>query len=195
MLKRIFLALVLLCAMPLAAQADPQPFKYTYVEGGFTSVNPSTSAPPSINPAGSSSSRTGLEVDGSYALNPDWHAIASVTHVSCCGVSQNDFTAGVGWNTSLADNLDLYINGEVISSDVTGAGTHTGWGAEGGLRAALAEHFELDGFVNHSDINSNTENTIGVRGLYGIDMFWHLFASYTNNSDEDVFMVGVRYVF
>lgn len=198
MLKRTLTMLILLSALPLAVQADPQPtqtFKYTYVEGGFASVNPSSSAPRSISPAGSSSSLTGLEADGSYALSPDWHAIAGVSHVSCCSVSENVFDAGVGWNTSLASNLDLYIDGEVLSTNVSGAGTHTGWAAEGGLRAQIAQAFELDGFANHSSINSNTENTLGVRGLYAIDMFWHLFASYSNNSDQDMFLVGVRYVF
>jgi len=188
MLKRTLTMLILLSAMPLAVQADPQPapaFKYTYVEGGFASVNPS----------GSGSSLTGLGADGSYALNPDWHAIASVMHVSCCSVSQNAFSAGVGWNTALADNLGLYINGEFLSVNATGAGTHTGWAAEAGLRAQLAQQFELDGFANHSSINSNTENTLGVRGLYAIDMFWHLFATYSNNSDQDTFLIGVRYVF
>jgi|GEM_PF-7119214 len=182
MLKRALFALLLGVAS-FAAQADP--FKYTYVEGGYTSVNPS----------GGGSSRTGFDVDGSYALNPDWHALAGYEHVSCCGVSENDFNVGVGWNTSLADNVDLYINGGFLSIDVSGPGTHTGWEVEGGLRAALADHFELDGFANHSDVNSNTVNTLGVRGLYGIDMFWHLFASYSNNSTEDTFLVGVRYVF
>lgn len=183
MLKRITWLLILLSAAPLAVHADP--FNYTYIEGGYESINPS----------GFGSSLTGFEVDGSYAFNPDWHGVAGYQHVSCCGVSQNDLDVGVGWNTDLADNVGLYINGGFLSLDQTGPGTHTGWFAEGGLRGALGEHFELDGFANHSDVNSTTENTLGVRGLYGIDKYWHLFASYSNNSDEDTFMVGVRYVF
>jgi hypothetical protein len=183
MLKRILMSLAVLCSMPLAAQAAD--FKYTYIEGGYASVNPS----------GSGSSLTGFGVDGSYALNQDWHALAGYMHVSCCGISENDFNVGAGWNDAIADNVNLYINGEFLSQDRTGPGTHSGWAAEAGLRAALADHFELDGFVNHSDVNSVTENTIGVRGLYAIDMFWNLFASYSNNSDEDTFLVGVRYVF
>lgn len=182
MLRCILLSLLMLA--PLAAHAA-DPFKYTYVEGGYASINPS----------GGGSSLTGFAVDGSYALNPDWHGLAGYEHVSCCGVSENVLNVGVGWNTALADKLDLYINGEFLSTDVTGPGTHTGWAGEGGLRAALAERFELDGFANHSDVNSQTENTLGIRALYGIDMYWHLFASYSNNSDVDTFMVGVRYVF
>jgi hypothetical protein len=59
----------------------------------------------------------------------------------------------------------------------------------------LAPQFELDGLVQHSDVNSNTENTLTVKGIYSLTSAWHLFASYSNNSDEDDFQVGVRYVF
>ena len=183
MLKRFLLPLVMLCAAPLAAQAAD--FDYSYLEGGYASVNPS----------GGGSSLTGFEVDGSYQFMPNWHALAGYQHVSCCGVSQNTLDAGAGWNTGLADNVDLYIDGQFLSVDATRAGTHTGWAAEGGIRAALAEKFELDGFVNHSDVNSDTENTLGVRGLFAIDKYWHLFASYSNNSDFDTFLLGVRYNF
>jgi hypothetical protein len=197
MLKRILILVAAAFAWPLAASAaDEAPqFAYTYVEGGYASINPSTSAPPSVNPLGGSSSLTGFEADGSYAFDPNWHGIAGYEHVSCCGVSANVFNAGAGWNTSLAEKLDLYINGEFLSEDISGPGTHTGWAGEGGLRAQLANMFELDGFVNHSDVNSVTENTIGVRGLFAIDKFWHLYAAYSNNSDQDTFLVGVRYNF
>ena len=187
MLKRILILAVAVFAWPLAASAaDEAPkFDYSYLEGGYASVNPS----------GGGSSMTGFQVDGSYALNESWHAIAGYEHVSCCGVSMNVLNAGAGWNDALAEKLDLYINGEFLSQDVTGPGTHTGWAGEGGLRAQLAEMFELDGFVNHSDVNSVTENTIGVRGLFSIDKYWRLYAAYSNNSDFDTFLVGVRYNF
>ena len=183
MLKRSLFLLAILCTAPLAAQAAD--FDYNYVEGGYASVSPS----------GSGSSLTGFEADGSYEFMPSWHAIAGYQHVSCCGIKQNTLDVGAGWNNSLADSVDLYIDGQFLSVDSTGPGTHTGWAAEGGLRAMLAEKFELDGFVNHSDVNSNTENTLGVRGLFAIDKYWHLFASYSNNSDYDTFLIGVRYNF
>ena len=184
MLKRILLSTILLAAAPFAAYADN--FDYTYVEGAYTSVSLQH---------GNSTSLTGATADGSYALTPAWHAFAGFEHVSCCGVSQNDLDAGIGWNTDIADNVGLFIDGEFLSHNHSGNGSNTGWGAVGGLRARLGIPFELDGFVSHTDINSNTENTIGVRGLYSIDKFWRIFASYTNNSNANTFMVGVRYVF
>ena len=183
MLKRILLLAAAALAWPLAASAaDEAPkFVYSYVDGAYTS----------INPAGNGSSLNGVTVDGSYALDTNWHAFAGATHVS----GENAFDVGAGWNTSLADNVDLFIEGEFLSSDLAANTTKTGWGANAGLRFALAPKFELDGLVSHTDVNSNTENTIGVRGLYSIDKFWQLFASYQNNSDFDTFMIGARYNF
>jgi hypothetical protein len=179
MLKRILLSMAILLAAPLAAEAGD--FNYNYVEGAYTSVNPS----------GRSSSLTGVTVDGSFAFDPHWHAIAGVEHVS----GQNAFDVGAGWNTALADNVDVLIEGEFLSTDVAANTTNTGWGVNGGLRFQLAPMFELDGLVSHTDVNSVTENTLGVRGLFSIDKFWHVFASYANNSNADTFMIGVRYNF
>lgn len=184
MMKRILMTLGLLCLMPLAAQADN--FDYSFVEGAYTSVSPQN---------GNTTSLTGLTVDGSYALNDSWHAIAGYQHVSCCSISDNVLNLGAGWNTHLGEKVDLFIDGEYLSENASGNGTHSGWGATGGVRAALAQQFELDGFVTHTDINSVTENTLGVRGLFSLDRNWRLFASYTNNSDDNTFMVGARYAF
>jgi opacity protein-like surface antigen len=102
---------------------------------------------------------------------------------------------GAGWNTGLADNVDLLIEGEFLSTDIAANTTNTGWGANAGLRFQLAPMFELDGIVSHTDVNSQTENTLGLRGQLGIDKYWHVYASYANNSDYDTFMIGVRYDF
>ena len=184
MLKRILLSTLLLVAAPLAVHADN--FDYTYVEGAYTSISPQH---------GNTTSLNGATVDGSYALDDSWHAFAGFDHVSCCDRSQNDLAVGLGWNTDIAQNVGVFLEGEFLNQNHSGNGNNTGWGAIAGLRTQLAVPFELDGFVAHTDINSNTDNTIGVRGLYAIDKFWHLFASYSNNSDENTFMVGVRYVF
>ena len=179
MLKRILLSMAISLVLPLAAQAGD--FDYSYLEGAYTSVSPS----------GHSSSLSGVTVDGSFAFDPNWHAIAGVEHVS----GENAFDVGAGWNTALADNVNLFIEGEFLSTDLAANTTNTGWGANTGLRFQLAPMFELDGLVSHTDVNSHTENTLGVRGLFSIDKYWRVFASYANNSDFDTFMIGVRYNF
>jgi len=183
-MKRFMLPVALWALLaPLAAQADN--FEYSYGEGSVVSVSP----------AHGGSSMTGGEFDASYAFTPDIHGIAGFQHVACCSVSQNILDLGGGWNTKLAEQVDLFVDGEFLSVNDSGNGNHTGWGATGGLRAWLAPKFELDGYVSHTDINSNTENTIGIRALYGIDYHWRVFASYSNNSDADSFMLGARYAF
>lgn len=179
MRKITLLFTILAAGMPLLAAADN--FDYTYAEGAFTSLSSS----------GNNSSASGVTVDGSFAIDPNWHVLGGVEHVS----GDNQLDVGAGYNTALADNVDLFIEGEFLSTDVRQPATDTGWGAIGGLRFQLAPKFELDGLVSHTDVSSRTENTIGVRGLLDIDKNWKLFASYANNTDFDTFMIGVRYDF
>lgn len=183
MMKSLLAALVLLSVLPLAVRADD--LSYSYVEGAYTSASPQHGG----------SSLNGPAIDGSYAIAPNWHVFAGYQHVSCCSVSDNDLGAGVGWNTDLAQNVSLFVNGEFLSDNTSGNGSNTGWGATGGIRALLAPRFELDGFVTHSDVSSNTENTVGVKGLFSLDRYWWLYASYSNNSDFNTYRIGVRYVF
>ncbi len=186
MSKRILLFTILASALPFAAMADqPDPFNYDYAEGAYLSENPS----------GGSADLTGVLVDGSYELQHNWRVSGLLSTASCCGINDNRYGASVGYYTGINDKLDFIADLSFLGQHVTNAGNHNGWGIDGGLRAMLAPKFELDGLVQHSDVNSNTENTLTVKGLYSLTDAWRLFASYSNNSDEDDFQVGVRYVF
>ena len=179
MLKQMFLLMLLIPAFPLTASADG--FDYNYLEGAFTSLSAS----------GNGSSPSGVSADGSFAFDPNWHAYAGAEHVS----GSDAIDAGAGWNTDLADKVDLFVEGEFISTDVQMPATDTGWGANAGLRFQAAPKFELDGMVSHTDVDSQTENTLLVRGLVSLDRSWRVFASYANNADYDTFMIGIRYDF
>lgn len=183
MLKRLLVMSLLLAALPLAARADD--FDYTYAEGSVISMNPSHG----------SGSPSGPGVDGSFALNPDTHLIAGYSHVSCCSISQNSFDIGAGWNTHLANQVDLLVDGEFLSVNSSGNGSNSGWGAVGGLRWWLADRLEFDGYVSHTDISSNTENTLGARILWTFDLHWRVFAGASNNADQNSYMIGARYDF
>jgi Outer membrane protein beta-barrel domain len=186
MYKRILLSAVLASILPLAAQADqPDPFGYTYAEGGYLSENPS----------GGGSDLTGAFVDGSYELQPNWRVSGLFSNASCCGTTDNRYAAAVGYYTGIDDKIDFIADLSFLGQHVTDNGNHNGWGIDGGLRFMLAPKFELDGTVLHSSISGNTENTLGVKGLYSLTDQWRLFAGYSNNSDEDDFQLGVRYVF
>ena len=186
MLKRILLFTILTSALPFAALADqPDPFSYDYAEGAYLSENPS----------GGGSDLTGVLTDGSYELQPNWRISGQLSTASCCGINDNRYAASVGYYTGINEKIDFIADLSFLGQHVTNAGSHNGWGIDGGLRAMLAPKFELDGLVQHSDVNSNTENTLTVKGLYSLTDAWRLFASYSNNSDEDDFQVGVRYVF
>lgn len=186
MYKRILLSALIAAALPLAAQADqPDPFGYTYAEGGYLSENPS----------GGASDLTGAFVDGSYELQPNWRVIGQFSNASCCGSTDNRYGAGAGYYTGIADKIDFLADLSFLGQHVTNNGNHNGWGIDAGLRFMPVDKLELDGLVQHSDVNSDTENTIAVKALYSLTNEWRLFAGYSNNSDEDDFQVGVRYVF
>jgi opacity protein-like surface antigen len=183
MLKRLLFVAVLFAALPWAARADD--FDYTYAEGSVISMNPSHE----------SGSPSGPGMDGSLALAPNAHVFASYSHVSCCSISQNSFDIGAGWNTHLANQVDLLVDGEFLSVNTSGNSTDSGWGVTGGLRWWLLDRLEFDGYVNHTDINSNTENTLGARILWTFDSNWRVFAGASNNSDQNTYMIGARYDF
>jgi hypothetical protein len=183
MLKRIMWLVILSSLLPLGARAAD--FGYTYAEGAYLSENPSDA----------SSDLTGVLVDGSYKLQPDWRITGQVSNASCCGVSDNRYGAGVGYYTGINDKLDFIADLSFLGDHFTNAGNHNGWGLDGGVRALIVPQFELDGLVQHSDVNSTTENTLMVKALYALTQQWHLFAAYSNNSDEDDFQIGMRYVF
>lgn len=175
------MATLLLASPVLTAAAG---FDYNYIEGGYLNESPSRG-----------SSLSGIFVDGSYALQPNWHLGASYSTANCCGVTDNRFGASLGYNAPINGKLDFVADIGFIGQNVTGNGTHTGWALDGGLRAWLAPQFELDGLVSHSEIRGTTENTLAVRGLYSLNRNWRLFAGFSNNSDENDFILGVRYAF
>lgn len=188
MLKRILSLAILCTAAPLAAWAD-QPaashFGYTYAEGGYLSENPS----------GGGSDLTGVFVDGSYELQPHWRIIGDFSNASCCGITDNRYGAGAGYYTAVTSQLDFFADLSFLGQHLTNNGSHNGWGIDGGLRFMPVDKLELDGMVQHSDVNSTTENTLGVKALYSLTNEWRIFAGYSNNSDEDDFQIGIRYVF
>lgn len=188
MLKRTLSLAILCAAAPLAAWAD-QPaastFGYTYAEGGYLSENPS----------GGGSDLTGVFVDGSYELQPHWRLTGEFSNASCCGSTDNRYGVGAGYYTDINSQFSFFADLSFLGQHVTNNGSHNGWGIDGGLRFVPVEKLELDGMVQHTDVNSTTENTIGVKALYSLTNEWRLFAGYSNNSVENDFQIGVRYVF
>lgn len=179
-------ALILCAALPMAAYAADGSFNYNYANGSY--VSGSRSNAPTLN---------GLGVDGSYTFTPNWHAFAGYSHLTCCSTSANNFNVGAGYHMDLTNQLGLFVEGAFLRTTVAGISAN-GWGVDGGVRFAINSQFEVDGFVSHTDVNTNpssTENTIGVRGLFNINQQWSVFASYSNNSDVDTFQAGVRFYY
>ena len=184
--SKFFNLLILCAALPMAAQATDGNFNYNYINGGYVSESPS-----------GGSSLNGLGVDGSYTFAPNWHAFAGYSHLTCCGISTNNFNVGAGYHMDLTNQLGLFVEGEFLRVNATG-NSNNGWGVDGGVRFAINSQFEVDGVVSHTNVNTNpstTENTIGVRGLFNINQQWSVFASYANNSDFNTFQAGVRFYY
>jgi hypothetical protein len=188
----------LLLALPLFANAaDDNDFNYNYIEGGFVSIDGGSG-----NPNAGIGNLSGLGVDGSYEVAPDWRLVAGFNTASCCDYRLNNFSAGVGYHQMLVQKLGLFVNAEFVTSNgkYTPAGfsasnSDTGFGLVGGVRFIPVEKVEVDGFVSITGGNDFVDSapSPGVFGMYNFADRWSVFASYTANTD--LFYTGVRYDF
>ncbi|HEX5340640.1 MAG TPA: outer membrane beta-barrel protein [Gammaproteobacteria bacterium] len=196
-LKRIA-PLMLLLTLPLAANAaDEGDFNYNYVEGGFVNIDSGAGN----QPAGVGN-LSGLGVDGSYEVAPNWRLVAGFNTISCCDFRLTNFNIGVGYHRMLVQKLGLFVNAGFVSSNgkytpsgFSASNNDTGVELSGGVRFIPVEKVEVDGFVSITSGNDFVDSTPspGVLGMYNFAPQWSVFASYTANAD--LFYTGVRYEF
>jgi hypothetical protein len=190
---------VLLFGLPLMVHAQNAiaDFNYNYLEGGFVSIDSGTG-----NPSGSIGNLSGLGIDGSYEVAPNFRLVAGFNTTSCCDYRLNNFSVGVGYHQMLLQQLGLFVTAQLVNSDgkYTPAGfsassSDTGFGLVGGVRFTPVEKVEVDGFVSVTGGNDFVDSSPspGVLGMYNFADHWNVFASYTAN--QDLFYTGVRYDF
>jgi len=173
MLKRspiaTFLTMMTLLALPgAAALADNHP-QWTFVEGGYLGVDVD-------NLDGSGSN---WFLGGSFGLGKSWHVLADYTDGELGDtVDQTMWRIGGGFGGGLGKRADIvaelfYIDQETVSSGPLGTKvSDDGWGATVGVRWRIIKLFEVDGFINYSDLGVFGDQ-IGYE-LRGILNIWRI---------------------
>ena len=145
-----------------------------------------------------------LSINGSAAVNENFHVFASY------GVGEIDdgidtldvdrWNAGVGYNTSLSESVDLVVglSYEYIDLSVPGFGSvdDNGFGLGVGLRMAASEKLEIDAGISYVDMSDNGDNTAFGGGLlYSFTENFALGLSASFDDDVTEYNVGGRFYF
>ena len=114
----------------------------------------------------------GFGVEGSYALNNDYHVFGSYESAGLdFGVDATTFSAGLGYNRGMTETVDLVarLSYEYIEFDAPGIGDvdDSGIGLGLGLRIAASNELELNAGIEHIDYSDSGGDTgFAAAGLY-----------------------------
>jgi Outer membrane protein beta-barrel domain len=166
------------------AQADE--LDYTYVEAGFGRVE-----------IDNVDTGDGLFLGGSLGFGTNWLAFGEYStssfDVGGTNVDFNQIVLGLGGHFPIADSVDFvgkvgYVD---ASADVgTPFGTvsvdDNGYLLSGGVRALVAQSFELAASVDYVDYGDSDDTGINLWGLYRFNELFSLGAraGFADNTDE-----------
>lgn len=148
-----FVAFLLLTGLSAGAAAEG--LNYNFLEVGYGEVNIDS---PDVD-------GDALGIGGSYAMTDEFHLFAAYSMADFdFDVELTEFNVGVGFNTPIADNIDVvaslaYVYAEV---DVPGFGSEddNGYGLGVGLRALVSPQVELHGGVDYVDLSDSGSDTV-----------------------------------
>lgn len=182
MMKRSLMALALLAALPVAAQASG--LDYSYLQAGY-----------------SSSRLAGVDFDGwnlkgSVAFGETFYGVAGYETGSKSGVDLDQTQVGLGYRHGVSDTTDLFGEASYVRDHVTGF-SDNGWSVAGGVRSMVAPNVELNGKVTYTDVNNFGKGWgAGVGAVYRFNKTWGAFASYDysdrDGTDLKTWGIGVR---
>ena len=146
----------------------------------------------------------GFTLGGSFAINDSLHAFAGYDAVD---LSSNGFdidatrwNAGIGYNTSVADNMDMFarLSYESIDFNPPGPGSvdDSGYGLGVGLRYAASDAVELNAAINYVDYGDLGDDTsLEVGGLYNFTDAFAVGVSAEFSNDVSTFAITGRFYF
>jgi opacity protein-like surface antigen len=149
--------LFLLLAMSAAAGAED--FNYNYVWAGFGTIDFD----------GVDADGDGFTIGGSFAISDSVHVFAGYETADLDFRNDaNTWNAGIGYNTSVSDSVDLiaklsYEYVEIDAPLVSGVDDN-GLGLGVGLRFAASEAVELNAGIDYVDYSDGGDDTSFVAG-------------------------------
>ena len=153
---------LLIMLLAFSASAGAQGFDYNWLGIGYGTIDFDD-----VNVDGNV-----LGIDGSFAINEDFHAFGSYAAADLdFGIDATTFNIGVGYNTELSDVVDAYarLSYEYVEVDlpVVGSDDDSGFGFGVGLRFAATEQLELEGAIQYVDLGDGGDDTaLILGGLY-----------------------------
>jgi len=145
--------------------ANSSGLNYTYAEIGYGQVNIDD---PDVD-------GDGFGIGGSFALTDQFHLFGSYTTTDLdFDVDATNFDLGFGFNTPLADNIDVVATLSYVYVEFEAAGfgsaDDNGLGGGLGLRALLNPQIELFGGVEYVDLSdSGSDTALGLGGRYNFN--------------------------
>ena len=158
MVKKLALAMAILCVCSVALAQEKEPPKWSFIEAGYIDFDPDA----------------GLSDDGWYAGGSV--GIIKMLHIFAEYDDVGDYTfwnAGIGWHGLLGDPADLYaqVQWNDVEVDTSGGGSVSDDGYEVGVgvRWKFTKWFEAKGEVDWADYSEAGDDfTYQVGVLFSI---------------------------
>lgn len=178
--KCLVVAAGLALSVGAASAAAPQ---WTYVEAGYLNVNPDN-----VSESGDNWFLGGA-FGGKY-----WHVIGQYASGDLVpGIDLTNWRLGVGFHGLLGEPADLVVEAYYVDSSIASF-SENGYRVTGGIRWRIIKLIEVDGFVNYTDISSDSDTSYELRGIVNI---WRvgLGVGYEVFDDVDQWNVFARFNF
>jgi opacity protein-like surface antigen len=155
--RPLFLALFV-----FSATAAAEDLKYNFIQGSYGQIEVED-----VDADGD-----GFGIEGSVALTDRFHLFGGYTTADMdFGVDLNQLEAGVGFNSPIAETVDLIASLAYVSAEVEvpgfGSIDDSGYGLGLGLRAMVTPVLEVNGDIQYVDFGDGGDDTgFGAGFLY-----------------------------
>lgn len=160
-------------ALPFAAHAH----NYTYIEGGYVSLDNDAADDSGFRIAGSGAITAPIALIGEYVDTGDFEQLSF----------------GAIYHAPIDRSLDWFAGATIEMVDVPGD-DDTGFGLRGGLRWSFAKSFELIPEIRHVDVFDEGFTSLRLAGLFRVAPRLDIQAA-LQGGDDDRFEAGLRYNF
>lgn len=188
---------LVILVLALSASASAEDFDYSYLTLGYANSDFDAL----------SADGDGFTLGGSYAFTNKVHGFANYeaadldSSLLAVSVDATRASAGVGYNTTMSDTVDMFarLSYEYIDLDGgAGAGSFddSGYGFGVGLRFAASDKLELDAGINYVDYGDLGDDTsLEVGGLYSFTDAFSLGLVAETSDDVTSFALSGRFYF
>ena len=187
----LVMTVLLVPAVSMAQQTQSRPFSYSYAELAYDESDFDLGF-------GGDLDGDVLTLAGSFEINEDWHAYASFANADLDGgIDVDTWAIGAGYRYPLRDDVDIYGRVLYLSSDVDvgpfGA-DDDGLGLQARIRYRVSDEFEVEGGIQHMDVN-DSDTSLQAMARYHFNDSFSVGLALTFAGDTDSFGINARYSF